>query len=198
MRLFCVCVVLCLGRGLATGCSLVQGRSPAVCKMIMKLKIRGQGPGRLDSQWQKKMKRRINGLISGTPSEFSPGSIGKVLETFLIFIWGLYNRPEVAAVPSGLSPTPPIIIKKIAVPWLVLELGSYRIHLSALDYRFSHTTWQTNTENIMLQRIRMCVSFHTNVKPGPLEPICNVVSFQGGCFSPMVPKLFPVTTSLIP
>jgi hypothetical protein len=26
-------------------------------------------------------------------------------------IWGLYNRPEVAAVPSGLSPTPPIIIK---------------------------------------------------------------------------------------
>jgi hypothetical protein len=27
-------------------------------------------------------------------------------------IWSLYNRPEVAAVPSGLSPTPPIIIKK--------------------------------------------------------------------------------------
>jgi hypothetical protein len=26
-------------------------------------------------------------------------------------IWGLYNRPEVAAVPSGLSPTP-LIIKK--------------------------------------------------------------------------------------
>jgi hypothetical protein len=25
-------------------------------------------------------------------------------------IWGLYNRPEVAAVPSGLSPTPLIII----------------------------------------------------------------------------------------
>jgi hypothetical protein len=29
-------------------------------------------------------------------------------------IWGLYNRPEVAAVPSGLSPTPPIIITKIS------------------------------------------------------------------------------------
>jgi hypothetical protein len=28
-------------------------------------------------------------------------------------IWGLYNRPEVAAVPSGPSPTPLIIIKKI-------------------------------------------------------------------------------------
>jgi hypothetical protein len=28
-------------------------------------------------------------------------------------IWGLYNRPEVAAVPSGLSPTPLLIIKKI-------------------------------------------------------------------------------------
>jgi hypothetical protein len=26
-------------------------------------------------------------------------------------IWGLYNRPEVAAVPSGLSPIPPIIKK---------------------------------------------------------------------------------------
>jgi hypothetical protein len=26
-------------------------------------------------------------------------------------IWGLYNRPEVAAVPRGLSPTPLIIIK---------------------------------------------------------------------------------------
>jgi hypothetical protein len=25
-------------------------------------------------------------------------------------IWGLYNRPEVAAVPNGLSSTPPIII----------------------------------------------------------------------------------------
>jgi hypothetical protein len=24
-------------------------------------------------------------------------------------IWGLYNRPEVAAVPSGLSPTPPVM-----------------------------------------------------------------------------------------
>jgi hypothetical protein len=29
-------------------------------------------------------------------------------------MWGLYNRPEVAAVPSGLSPTPLIIIIKIA------------------------------------------------------------------------------------
>jgi hypothetical protein len=27
-------------------------------------------------------------------------------------IWGLYNRPEVAAVPSGLSSTPVIIITK--------------------------------------------------------------------------------------
>jgi hypothetical protein len=29
-------------------------------------------------------------------------------------IWGLYNRPEVAAVPSGLSPTPPIIKKNVS------------------------------------------------------------------------------------
>jgi hypothetical protein len=30
MRLFCVCVVLCLGKGLATGLSLVQGVLPSV------------------------------------------------------------------------------------------------------------------------------------------------------------------------
>jgi hypothetical protein len=30
MRLFCVCVVLCLGSGLATGGSLVQGVLPSV------------------------------------------------------------------------------------------------------------------------------------------------------------------------
>jgi hypothetical protein len=29
----------------------------------------------------------------------------------LSIVWSLYNRPEVAAVPSGLSPTPLIIIK---------------------------------------------------------------------------------------
>jgi hypothetical protein len=37
MCLFCVCVVLCLGRGLATSWSLVQAVLPSV-KMIMKLK----------------------------------------------------------------------------------------------------------------------------------------------------------------
>jgi hypothetical protein len=30
MRLFCVCVVLCVGSGLATGLSLVQGVIPSV------------------------------------------------------------------------------------------------------------------------------------------------------------------------
>jgi hypothetical protein len=47
MCLFCVCVVLCLGRGLAT--------SLTVCKIIMKLKIRGQGPRGLQSQWKKSL-----------------------------------------------------------------------------------------------------------------------------------------------
>jgi hypothetical protein len=32
VRLFCVCVVLCIGRGLATGWSLVQGVLPSVLK----------------------------------------------------------------------------------------------------------------------------------------------------------------------
>jgi hypothetical protein len=39
VRLFCVCVVLCLGRGLATNCSLVQGVLPSV-KMITELNKR--------------------------------------------------------------------------------------------------------------------------------------------------------------
>jgi hypothetical protein len=30
-------------------------------------------------------------------------------------IWGLYNRPEMTAVPSGLSPTPVMIINKIII-----------------------------------------------------------------------------------
>jgi hypothetical protein len=42
MRLFCVCVVLCLARGLATSCSLVQ-ESYRLWKIITELKI-GQGP----------------------------------------------------------------------------------------------------------------------------------------------------------
>jgi hypothetical protein len=32
MRLFCVCVALCIGSGLATGLSLVQGVLLSVCK----------------------------------------------------------------------------------------------------------------------------------------------------------------------
>jgi hypothetical protein len=42
-------------------------------------------------------------------------------------IWGLYNRPEVATVPSGLSPTPPIIKKNrlqvgpLYQPWMTDE-----------------------------------------------------------------------------
>jgi hypothetical protein len=41
MRLFCVCVVLCLGRGLATSWSIIRPRSPIVCeKMITELNKR--------------------------------------------------------------------------------------------------------------------------------------------------------------
>jgi hypothetical protein len=43
MRLFCVCVVLCLGSGLAMGWSLVQGVLPSVKKWLRNW-IRGQGP----------------------------------------------------------------------------------------------------------------------------------------------------------
>jgi hypothetical protein len=43
-RLFWVCVVLCLGRCLATGWSLVQGVLPSVKNWLQNWK-RGQGPG---------------------------------------------------------------------------------------------------------------------------------------------------------
>jgi hypothetical protein len=43
VRLFCVCVALCLGRGLATGWSLVQGVPPSVKQWLRNWR-RGQGP----------------------------------------------------------------------------------------------------------------------------------------------------------
>jgi hypothetical protein len=48
-------------------------------------------------------------------------------------IWGLYNRPEVAAVPSGLSPTPPIIKKVYSsrADHPVLPTV-YKVHISRL------------------------------------------------------------------
>jgi hypothetical protein len=47
MCLFCVCVVLYLGRGLATSWSLVQGILPSV-KMIMKLKKKPEPMGAVE------------------------------------------------------------------------------------------------------------------------------------------------------
>jgi hypothetical protein len=43
MRLFCVCIVLCIGSGLATGLEPVQDVLPSVYKMIAELKKRS-GP----------------------------------------------------------------------------------------------------------------------------------------------------------
>jgi hypothetical protein len=48
MCLFCVCVVLCLGRGLATNSSLVQRVLPSV-KMITKLKKRPGPTGAVET-----------------------------------------------------------------------------------------------------------------------------------------------------
>jgi hypothetical protein len=56
MRLFCVCVALCLGRGLATSWSLVQGVLLSVEKWLRN-RIRGQGPewaGTHNDLWSKK------------------------------------------------------------------------------------------------------------------------------------------------
>jgi hypothetical protein len=61
-------------------------------------------------------------------------------------IWGLYNRPEVAAVPSGLRPTPLIIKKKIyfIVLWFVdpLKQIGIKFHLilsSIFNFQFLAT-----------------------------------------------------------
>jgi hypothetical protein len=43
-------------------------------------------------------------------------------------IWGWYNRPEVAAVPSGLSPTPLIIIIKKLNHFSALKVTYSRLH----------------------------------------------------------------------
>jgi hypothetical protein len=58
MRLFCVCVVLCLDRGLATGWSLIHPRGPTVCeKMIIEL-IKRPGPWMgWKSHWEKNKNR---------------------------------------------------------------------------------------------------------------------------------------------
>jgi hypothetical protein len=52
MCLFFVCVVLCLGRGLATSPSLVQGALNSV-KWSWNWKIRGKGQRGLYSQWKR-------------------------------------------------------------------------------------------------------------------------------------------------
>jgi hypothetical protein len=59
MCLFCVYVALCLGR---SPCDelITRRRSPTVCKMIMKLKMRGQGP-----RASRASKKRM-GIRSGT------------------------------------------------------------------------------------------------------------------------------------
>jgi hypothetical protein len=56
MRLFYVCVALCLGCGLSTGCSLVQGVPPSV-----KNDYRGLGPERGGRAIEKSM---IRGSLS--------------------------------------------------------------------------------------------------------------------------------------
>jgi hypothetical protein len=54
LRLFCVCVALCVGRGLATGWSLVQGDLPIVWNRLRNWR-RGQGPTKgyraIDDEW---------------------------------------------------------------------------------------------------------------------------------------------------
>jgi hypothetical protein len=60
--------------------------------------------------WQITVGMIIIGWLMGTKAEpiFIPPDAP---QSHSSIIWGLYNRPEVAVVPSGLNPTP-LIIKK--------------------------------------------------------------------------------------
>jgi hypothetical protein len=60
MHLFCVCVVLCIGSGLATGWSPVQGVLPTVYR-IKKLKKRPRSEG----LWNRREKKRENCCFYG-------------------------------------------------------------------------------------------------------------------------------------
>jgi hypothetical protein len=38
-----------------------------------------------------------------------------------LIIWGVYNRPELASVPNGLSPTSLLIVIKIIIPIILIQ-----------------------------------------------------------------------------
>jgi hypothetical protein len=64
-RLFCICVVLCVGSGLAAGLSPVQGVLPTVYK-IKKLKKRPRSNKRtVESQSDRLLYREIIGEVKG-------------------------------------------------------------------------------------------------------------------------------------
>jgi hypothetical protein len=65
MCLFCVCVVLCLGRGLATSWSLVQGVLPSV-QIIMKLKEVARSHGGCRASEKKKQYKSVNRAVYTT------------------------------------------------------------------------------------------------------------------------------------
>jgi hypothetical protein len=70
LRLFCVCVVLCIGSGLATGWSLLQGVTPSV-KMITELKKR-PGPW---MGWKSHCKRNIGSIPMTVAARLKPWTI---------------------------------------------------------------------------------------------------------------------------
>jgi hypothetical protein len=61
LRLFCVCVVLCVGRGLATGWLLVQGVLPAVYRIQISELI--------NSEWGRAAKREEGNGINSTEND---------------------------------------------------------------------------------------------------------------------------------
>jgi hypothetical protein len=103
LRLFCVCVVLCVGSGLATGLSLIQGVLPSVKKkMITELKNR-PGPSKGCRATGKKKEKIIlftylvyflgQGSLDNTNTERTPRYIS-VLSIGFITCYSVVQKPQ--------------------------------------------------------------------------------------------------------
>jgi hypothetical protein len=135
VRLFCVCAVLCAGSGFATGWSPVQEVLPTVQK-IKKLKKRCRAIAQAVSRWLPTAEARVRTRVWSCGIWVDKMGLGQVFSQYFGFpcqfsshqllhnhhhhhhhhliIRGCYNKPIVAAVPSGLSLTRLRIIKKTA------------------------------------------------------------------------------------
>jgi hypothetical protein len=76
MRLFCVCVVLCVGSGLATGWSLAQGVIHSL-KMITELNKEARAPNGVEEPLKKKIITFVYNFIFWCRNKKNPSNLSK-------------------------------------------------------------------------------------------------------------------------